>query len=161
MSKNEKRNGKSGKKDVSSALSLAMMKTKDNLANVSKGSKNKLRDALILIGSIILAMFIFFLFVELEMFTTVFTVYLILWSAAVLAFWIYNRGMISKDTKPEDLSPYWSEEKKAQFIESIKERRRKSRWLLFVIAPITVVFLVYLALDFLLPALYKTFIVNS
>jgi len=145
------------KNNLSSSLTLAAMNAKENLSKVDKKSKAKARDLLILIGATIVAMFIFFLLVNLGYFIEIFITYIVIWSAAVLSYWIYNRGMISKDTKAEDLSPYWSAEKKEQFISSIKERRKKSRWLMFVIAPVSFVFLVYLVLDFLLPELYAQF----
>lgn len=157
----KKKNNKNEKKSRTDALALAAMNAKETLANVNKGSKRKARDLLILIGAILVAMFIFFLFVELGYFIAIFTAYILLWSGALLTYWIYNRGLLSLDTKPEELSPYWTDEKKEQFLRSLKERRQKSRWLLFIIIAISFVFLLYLVLDFLLPSLYEKFFVKE
>ena len=64
---------------------------------------------------------------------------------------------MSKDITEDMLSPYWSEEKKKQFIESVKERRQKSRWLLFIITPFTFVFIMEIFMVFIMPRLYSMF----
>lgn len=159
MSKKE--NKQKSKKNLSDSLTLAAMNAKENFSKVDKKSKNKFRDILLFVGATIVAMIIFFFFVNIGKFIPIFIAYIVIWSVLILVYWIYNRGMISADIEPESLSPYWSKEKKEQFIASVKERRKKTRWLLFVIAPITFVFLVYFVLDFLLPDLYEKFIVNK
>ena len=161
MSKSKNNKNQKNKKSVSDSFTLAAMNAKESLSKVSKGSKKKLFDILVFVGATVLAMVIFFFFVNIGKFIPIFIAYIAIWSAMILIYWIYNRGMIASDIEPESLSPNWSDEKKKQFIESVKERRKKSRWMLFVIAPLTFVFLIYLLLDFLLPDLYEKFFVKK
>ena len=119
--------------------------------------KKKAKDLLIIAAITVVVLAVYIYFVQMWKFQIIFIIYLAVWTLSVLAYCFYNRGFMSKDITEDMLSPYWSEEKKKQFIESVKERRQKSRWLLFIITPFTFVFIIEIFMVFIMPRLYSMF----
>ena len=66
-------------------------------------------------------------------FELVIIAYMAIETVFVLAYVIYNRGFSRRGVTAEMLPEDWSDEQKQSFIESGKERMRKSRWMLIVI----------------------------
>ena len=66
-------------------------------------------------------------------FEIVLIAYMILASALVLTYLIYNRGLSRNGVTEEMLPESWSKEQKAAFIEDGKRRLQKSRWMLIPI----------------------------
>lgn len=58
----------------------------------------------------------------------------------VLAYLIYNRFLYRKGLTPEQLSPEWSEEQKAAFLEDGNRRLEKSKWMILIIFPLVFTF---------------------
>ena len=58
----------------------------------------------------------------------------------VLAYLIYNRFLYRKGLTPEQLSPDWSEEQKAAFLEDGNRRLEKSKWMILIIFPLIFTF---------------------
>lgn len=56
----------------------------------------------------------------------------------LVAFVIYNRGFTQKGITKEMLPDTWSEEKKADYLEGIAKRQKRSKWMLAVIIPLMV-----------------------
>ena len=154
MSKNNKNKKR---KSLSDSLTLAAMNAKESLSSADKDTKRKAKDLLIFRGITVIAMAVYIYFVQMWEFKAVFIIYLSVWTVSVLAYCFYNRGFLGSDVTEEMLSPHWSDEKKKQFLNSIKERKRKSRWLIFIIAPLTFVFIMELFIVYLWPEIYSAF----
>lgn len=148
---------KKSKKNNTSLPSEGEQKPVRSFSDISDASKKKALDiiAFIIITVVVVSVYIFF--VQIWQFKTVFIVYLSIWSASVLAYCFYNRGILQKDLTKDQLSPYWTDEKKEQFLNSIKVRRKRSRWLLFIIAPFTFVMIMELFMVFVLPQITSYF----
>ena len=72
----------------------------------------------------------------------VMVVYMALLLGFVLAYLIYNRFFYREGITVEQLSPLWSEEQKNDFIEDAKRRKARSKWMLLIIFPLVVTFMV-------------------
>ena len=69
-------------------------------------------------------------------------VYMVLLLGFSLAYIIYNRFFYREGITPEQLSPTWSEEEKAAFFEDAKRRKARSKWMLLIIFPLVVTFMI-------------------
>jgi len=86
---------------------------------------------------------------------------MVLYAAAgavfLLTYIIYNRGFTRDNITPEMLPDTMSEQQKADFIQSAKDRKRKSKWMIIVIfalfVPLAIDFLVLVAIPTLLSPL--------
>ncbi len=67
--------------------------------------------------------------------------YMIILTALILVYLVYNRGFSRMGVTREMLPESWDEGKKAEFIESGKKRIKRSRWLLMFIVAFAVTFL--------------------
>ncbi len=67
--------------------------------------------------------------------------YTVLLFGFVLAYLIYNRFLYRKGLTPEQLDPAWSEEQKRAFLEDGEQRLERSRWMMTVIFPLVLTFL--------------------
>ena len=117
--------------------------------------KKRLLDIGIIVGVTVLLLAVYYYFVKIWAFEIIFTVYMTVWVIFFVAYWIYNRGFTRKGVTPEMLPDEWSDAKKEQFIEDGKRRQKKSRWMIFVIVPLCFVFIVEIAMVFLIPSLYE------
>lgn len=68
--------------------------------------------------------------------------YFVAFTAFLVAYLAYNRGFVNKDVTVEMLPADWSDEKKRDFVEGNRRRAEKSRWMVTVIIPFAVVFMV-------------------
>ena len=59
-----------------------------------------------------------------------------------LAYLIYNRFLYRKNLTVEDLPDTMTDEQKQDFIQDGKERLRKSKWMMLIILPLVITFLV-------------------
>ena len=78
-------------------------------------------------------------------FWPIFPIYAVLLTGLALGFVIYNRGFSRRGLSEEMLPSDWSEEKRREFIEDGERRLARSRWMLTLILPLVLAFL----LDFL------------
>ncbi len=69
-------------------------------------------------------------------------VYFALLLGFTLAYLIYNRFFYRQGITREQLSSEWSEEEKDAFLEDAKLRVQKSKWMLTIIFPLVVTFLI-------------------
>ena len=76
---------------------------------------------------------------ELEL--VVMVIYMVAFAGLLISYLIYNRGFVNKGVTEEMLPDTWSQEKKTAFLEGEKQRTEKSRWMLVLIIPFTVVFM--------------------
>ena len=72
----------------------------------------------------------------------VMVVYLILLLGFVLAYLIYNRFLYRDGLSADQLPCAWSAEEKIAFIEDAKHRKARSRWMLLIIFPLVVTFMI-------------------
>jgi hypothetical protein len=72
----------------------------------------------------------------------VMVVYMALLLVFVIAYLVYNRFFYRSGVTREQLSPEWSEEQKTDFLEDAQKRVEKSKWMLTVIFPLVVTFLI-------------------
>lgn len=95
------------------------------------------RDAIILLGILIVASVVVFgtyrLLLNYWYFELVLIAYMVIETVFIIAYLIYNRGMSRRGVTAEMLPAEWSEEEKERFISDGKERLKKSRWMLIVI----------------------------
>lgn len=68
--------------------------------------------------------------------------YMIIFAALLITFLAYNRGFVNKNVTEDMLPPDWSEEKKADFLSKTAAREAKSRWMLILIIPFALVFII-------------------
>ncbi len=67
-------------------------------------------------------------------------VYGIITLAAALYYIIYNRGMIGALPKPEMLDPTWDMATRTAFLDDLRARRKKTKWIMTVLIPMIIVF---------------------
>ncbi len=60
----------------------------------------------------------------------------------IVVYVVYNYAFTRKDVTPEMLPGDWSHEKKTDYIQKGKIRAQKSRWMIFIIFPLIVTFIV-------------------
>ena len=68
--------------------------------------------------------------------------YFVAFAALLISYLAYNRGFVNKNVTVDMLPMEWSEEKKQAFVEGNRIREDKSRWMVTVIIPFVVVFMV-------------------
>ncbi len=128
----------------------------DNKALVEAGKK-KLIDLLIIIGLTVLLLGVYYYFVRMWNFKPAFIAALIIWAITCVTYWIYNKGFTAKGVTPEMLPDEWSREKKERFIEDGKIRMKKSRWMIFIIVPLSFLFIAEIVVTILLPTFLSSF----
>ncbi len=69
-------------------------------------------------------------------------VYFLAFAAVLIAYLAYNRGFVNKDVTVEMLPAEWSDERKQAFVDDNRQRAERSRWMVVLIIPFAVVFLV-------------------
>ena len=83
--------------------------------------------------------------------------YAVAGAAFLFTYIIYNRGFTRDNITPEMLPDTMSEQQKAEFIQSGKDRKRKSKWMIIVIfalfLPLAVDFIVLVAVPTLLSSM--------
>ncbi len=70
------------------------------------------------------------------------TVYIVAFAAILLTYLIYNRAFVNKNVTVEDLPDDWSPERKQAFVEDVRIRAEKTRWMVMLIIPLASVILV-------------------
>lgn len=148
----DKRNLKQRAKDAKGAWNAGKSRLS---ATVTEDAKRKLKDLIIIIVTTVLLLGVYYYFVQTWQFQTIFIIYLVIWAAAFIAYWVYNRGFSRKGVTPEMLPDEWSAEKKTQFIEDGKRRMEKSRWLIYIIAPLCFVFIAEIFMTLVWPTIYQ------
>lgn len=89
-----------------------------------------------------------------------FWVYLIALSFAALAYVLYNHAFADANSTYETLPFDWSDEKKKEFLAARDERKRKSKWLLVIIFPLSITLMfdiIYLFFGDMLIHLFTSF----
>lgn len=69
-------------------------------------------------------------------------VYFVVFAVLLMAYLIYNRGFVNKDVTVDMLPVEWTDERKQAFLDDNRRRAEKSRWMMMVITPFVVVFMV-------------------
>jgi len=87
--------------------------------------------------------------VNLGYFVHAFTGYGILLIGFIVAFLIYNRGLVPQSLTREQLPADWDEAKKDEFLADAQRRLKRSKWMLLFIFPLCITF-AYEILDVLL-----------
>ena len=82
--------------------------------------------------------------------------YFLLLLGFVLTYVIYNRFFYRKGLTHEQLPSDWSAEQKVEFLEDGKRRLEKSKWMLLVIFPLIVTFLIDAVDLFILDPFFRT-----
>lgn len=123
-------------------------------AEMTPEVKRRLIDVGIILGVTVLLLGIYYCFVKIWAFQMIFSIYMAVWAVLFIAYWVYNRGFSRKGVTPEMLPDEWSDAKKEQFIADGKRRMEKSRWMIYIIAPLCFVFIVEMFLAFVWPTIY-------
>lgn len=156
MSKKDKR--KAERRARTEAAKNVLRDGKKQLKSmIDPASKKKLLETGLLILITVVVLGVYIALVEAWHFREVFIIYMAIWVVAFLSYWFYNRGFSRKGVTPEMLPKEWSAEKKRQFIEDGERRMKKSRWMIFIILPFCVVFIVELFMLYVWPSLYAIF----
>ena len=95
---------------------------------------------LALVAVTVVVLTVYRLLMKQPYFRVVMIAYMILATAFVLAYVIYNRGFSRKGVTEEMLPAEWSEEQKTEFIEDGKRRLKKSRWMIVPIFAFLITF---------------------
>ncbi len=83
--------------------------------------------------------------------------YMVIGAVFIFAYLIYNRGFSRKGVTRDMLPSEWSEEEKDEFINSGKERLKKSRWMLVIILAFVFTFFIDMVELYLLPLIFGLF----
>ena len=86
--------------------------------------------------------------------------YFAVFAVLLVVYLAYNRGFVNKNVTVEMLPPDWSEEKKQAFVEAEKTRAEKSRWMVTLIIPFVVVFMVEVLYLFVWEGMLKNLLEN-
>ncbi len=108
----------------------------------------------LLINSVL---FVTLYFVLVSKFPPIMIIYLAAGTVLAFAYVIYNRGFVGKNATPEMLPNTMTPEEKQQFITDCKERLRRSKWMLTVLVPILLTFMLEMMVQFLFPMLEGLF----
>lgn len=84
-------------------------------------------------------------------------VYLVLAGAVTLGYLLYNRGFSRRNVTPEQLPDTMTSEEKTAWIEDGTRRLRRSRWVLTILLPLLLTFLMDLVYLFVYPSIEKLF----
>ena len=107
----------------------------ENLQN-KKGNKGISKGSLVLFAIVLVSSVIVYVTYRIlidRFYLSVLIAYMVIETAFILAYMIYNRGFSRKGVTRDMLPPDWSEEKKDEFIRSGEERLKGSRWMLVII----------------------------
>lgn len=69
-------------------------------------------------------------------------VYMLLLLGFTIAYLIYNRFFYREGIERDQLPPEWSEAEKDAFLEDAKRRKARSSWMLLIIFPLVVTFMI-------------------
>jgi uncharacterized membrane protein (DUF373 family) len=123
-------------------------------AEMTPEVKRRLIDVGIIFVVTVILLGIYYYYVQIWQFQMIFAIYMAVWAVFFIAYWVYNRGFSRKGVTPDMLPDEWSDAKKEQFIEDGKRRMKKSRWMIYIIAPLCFVFIVEMFLAFVWPTIY-------
>ena len=123
-------------------------------AEMTPEVKRRLFDVAIIFVVTVILLGIYYYYVQIWQFQMIFAIYMAVWAVFFIAYWVYNRGFSRKGVTPDMLPDEWSDAKKEQFIEDGKRRMKKSRWMIYIIAPLCFVFIVEMFLAFVRPKIY-------
>ena len=96
-------------------------------------SQRRLENLLWVLSAVILGMAVLILyryFLTRPGFPVVLSADMVIFTLFLLTYVIYNRGFSRRNLTPEMLPDEWSAEEKEAFLESGRERMRKSKWML-------------------------------
>ena len=133
--------------------------------NTEKGTQVKIKKpskgAMLLLFALILVSVVVFgvyrVLINYYYFELVLIAYMVIETVFVAVYVIYNRGFSRRGVTKEMLPSDWSEEEKDRFIESGKERMRKSRWMLIFIFAFMLTFALDIIELFVLPTVMGWF----
>ena len=86
---------------------------------------------LVVVTMVVFAIYRFL--IDFYYFEVVLIVYMVIATALVLTYLLYNRGLSRKGVTAEMLPEDWSEEQKTEYIEDGRRRLHRSRWMLIPI----------------------------
>ena len=84
-------------------------------------------------------------------------VYALSLSAMIIAYFVYNKGILQKHITEDMFPSEWSFEEKNEYILQIKQRAKKSKWMLTVIFPLIITFAIDIINLFLLDSFKNIF----
>ena len=108
---------------------------------------------LMLLGSSVLILTVYFVLNSLE-FWPIFFIYMGISAVLILIYVIYNKGFVYKDATPEMLPNTMTPEQKETVLGEAKARLRKSRWMLTLIIPFVLAFMLDALYLFILSDLF-------
>lgn len=122
-----------------------MRKNRDRIKDTPEKSEEKKRAIVKLITLILVTAAVFaFYRVSLSLphptFPIVITSYIVIFTGLIIAYLVYNRGMVRKNVTVEMLPDDWSYEKKTEYVEDGKRRLKRSSWMLILILAFTFTF---------------------
>ncbi len=69
-------------------------------------------------------------------------VYMVAFAVLLIAYLLYNRAFVNKNVTVDMLPDEWDDEKKQAFVQANADRAQRSHWMLTLIIPFVVVFMV-------------------
>ena len=125
---------------------MAQKKNKNNLPTQKKELSPKTRQlaiSLVINSAILLFVYYGAMAINVPIISMIVTWgYMLVFGGFLIAYIAYNRAFTRKEITAEMLPDNWSDEKKQEYIDSGKIRMEKSRWMLSVIIPFLVTFMV-------------------
>ena len=129
---------------------------KDKLKEQDPAREKEARQLMLtLLGNSALILTIYFVLNNLE-FWPIFFIYMGISAVPSAIFVIYNKGFVYKDATPEMLPNTMTPEQKAAVLDEAKARLRKSRWMLTLILPFVLAFMLDALYLFILSDLFAT-----
>ena len=119
-------------------------------------SENKKTALHLLVNTIVLA--VLYYLITYWGFPYIFFVYLAAGAILGIVYVVYNKGFVAKNATLDTLPDTMSVAEKQAFIEDGKRRFRASRWMLTLLLPIVLTFLIDMIYLFFLPYLKELFV---
>lgn len=93
-----------------------------------KGESRKILLPLLLLGNTVVATVVYFTVLNYVRPEPVLIVYMAVFAAALIFYVCYNRGFFARNLTPDRLPDTMTAEQKADFIADVKNRERRSKW---------------------------------
>ena len=95
-----------------------------------KGGSRKLLLPLLLLGNTVVATVVYFTVLNYVRPEPVLIVYMTVFAAALIFYICYNRGFFARNITPDRLPDSMTAKQKEEFIEDVKNREQRSKWVM-------------------------------
>ena len=128
-----------------------LWKKKNDTAEKSESKTDNVLRLLLLIALTVTVLAVYRFFLNHPYFFVVMIAYMVIFTALILTYVLYNRGFFHRNVTRDMLPDSWSEAQKDAFLEGGKRRMERSRWMLIPIFAFGLTFAIDVMELFVLP----------